>query len=97
MPNLHTHPPPRSTSHPNIFAGGDIASIVGHPRPKAGVFAVMCGMPLYKNIVKTLKGIELRPPDQYLPQSTFLGLIGTGDGGCVASKGAVGMEFYFVI
>ena len=93
-----------SVNTPDVFAAGDVASIVGHPRPKAGVFAVMAGMPLSLNLKKRLEGglfvtvgpDQNNPPgnagDQYLPQSEFLGLIGTGDGGCVASKGQMAVE-----
>jgi selenide,water dikinase len=81
-----------STNTPDVFGGGDIISIRGHPRPKAGVFAVMAGMPLAINLKKRLEGQPLTEEDKYIPQSAFLGLIGLGDGNCVASKGNMAVE-----
>lgn len=72
-----------------IFAGGDIATIDGHERPKAGVFAVMAGMALWINISATLRGEDLVT---YWPQGSFLGLLNLGDGSCIASRGALAME-----
>mmetsp|Transcript_75697 Transcript_75697/g.233729 ORF Transcript_75697/g.233729 Transcript_75697/m.233729 type:complete len:893 (+) Transcript_75697:1-2679(+) len=73
----------------NFFAAGDCASIRGHPRPKAGVFAVMAGMPLSKNLRAALEG---GPLVEYIPQQEFLGIIGLGRGGAVASKGDVALK-----
>ncbi|KAH8078083.1 selenide water dikinase [Aureococcus anophagefferens] len=39
-----------------VYAAGDCASVDGHPRPKAGVFAVMAGMALYANLVAGVCG-----------------------------------------
>ena len=72
----------QSVSHPNVFAAGDIATMENYQRPKAGVFAVRQGQPLYKN----LRNLFLNEPlEDYTPQKRYLGLIGTGDKNAIAS------------
>ena len=77
----------QSTSHPNVFAGGDCVTMEtyaddGFP-PKAGVYAVRAGPFIAQNITRYLKGEELLP---YVPQRTFLSLLMTGDQKAIGTK-----------
>ncbi|KAK9835460.1 hypothetical protein WJX74_000508 [Apatococcus lobatus] len=74
---------------PEVFACGDVSSSTSHPRPKAGVYAVRAGPPLTQNLRRYLKGEPLQP---YLPQSSNLSLISTGNRYAVGDKGWLCLE-----
>jgi selenide,water dikinase len=79
----------QTATDPKVFAAGDIASMLHHPREKAGVFAVRQGPPLADNLRRAVEGKALEP---YRPQSIWLALISTGDRYAVASRGALGLQ-----
>jgi selenide,water dikinase len=79
----------RSTGDERIFAVGDCATVLKHPRPKAGVFAVRQGPPLAENLRRVLLG---KAPEPFVPQTRYLSIIGTGDGRAVATRGSWAIE-----
>ncbi|MBD2571166.1 FAD-dependent oxidoreductase [Anabaena lutea] len=74
----------QSITHSHIFAAGDIATMINYHLPKAGVFAVRQGKPLYDNLRRMILGKSLKP---YKPQTAYLSLISTGDGRALATRG----------
>ena len=72
-----------------IFSTVDIETMINFPSPKAGVFAVRQGKPLYQNLVRFITGKKLK---NYQPPSQYLNLIGTGDKSAIASWGYLGWE-----
>lgn len=74
----------QSTSHPNVFAAGDCATMQNTPRPKSGVYAVRAGPPLAENIRRALEGAPLHT---HTPQKRALYLIATGSKYAIGSWG----------
>jgi selenide, water dikinase len=79
----------RSVNKGNVFVAGDVSNNINHSRPKAGVFAVRAGPPLYRNIKALIQGQDL---EVWEPQTDFLGLITIGHGYAVGSRGGLGIE-----
>jgi pyridine nucleotide-disulfide oxidoreductase family protein len=75
----------QSTSHPNVFAAGDIASRVDAPHAKSGVFAVRSGAALHHNLHATL---TKKPLKAHPIVKRTLNLISCGNKSAIASWGA---------
>lgn len=79
----------QSTSHPNVFAGGDCITMESFNQEqnifphKAGFYAIQEGPVIAENIVNMIKR---KPLVEYKPYPEFLCLMTTGDGSCVGTK-----------
>ena len=72
----------QSSSHPQVFAAGDIAVNPHHRSPKAGVFAVRQGPVLADNLLRHALG---QPLTNYRPQADYLSLLAAGSRHAIAS------------
>jgi NADH dehydrogenase FAD-containing subunit len=67
----------QSIAHPEIFAGGDCASLQGHALAKVGVYAVRENPILFHNLKAALEGGEMM---RFIPQSHYLLIFNMGNG-----------------
>lgn len=74
----------RSQSHPEVFGGGDIVTLIDDPHPKSGVFAVRHGPILAANLRSALLE-DTAAMRAYVPQQRALSLISAGNKYAVAS------------
>ncbi len=79
----------QSLSHPFVFAAGDCASMIDHPRAKSGVYAVRAGAPLAENLRRACAGTALK---RWTPQRRALYLFSTGPRHAIACWGALTAE-----
>lgn len=73
----------QSTSHPDVFATGDIGTQVQTPSAKAGVFAVRQAPVLFYNLRAIVSSKALKT---YTPQKDFLSLVSTGKQKAIGSR-----------
>jgi len=74
----------RSTSHPQVFAAGDVSTRTDRPLARSGVYAVRAGPVLAKNLCATLAG---QPLMEHQPPAHTLNLLACGDRTAIASWG----------
>lgn len=74
----------QSVTDDAVFAAGDIATQLAHPRPKAGVYAVRQAPVLAANLRSYLLG---RPLRNHRPQHRFLSLLSLGKQRATADRG----------
>ncbi len=81
----------QSVDDPRVFAAGDIATQIHHPRPKAGVYAVRQAPVLAHNLQLALRNpTAMGALRQYRPQKRFLSLVSLGDKRATADRGPFG-------
>lgn len=85
----------QSTSHPHIFAAGDVAARTDRALAHSGVHAVFAGPVLAANLRAAIAGEPSRRA--YYPRWNNLYLMNTGDGSAIASYGALAAEGAWVL
>jgi selenide,water dikinase len=80
---LLVEPTLQALGRPEVFAAGDVASLIPQPLPKAGVFAVRQGPVLARNLRAAAEG---RPLARYEPQKDWLVLLSLGDGRAIGTR-----------
>jgi NADH dehydrogenase FAD-containing subunit len=83
---LHVNAFLQSTSHPNIFGGGDCIYFADEPLDKVGVYAVRQNKILFENL---LAALEETPLQKFTPGGAYLLIYNLGDGDGVVSKWAI--------
>lgn len=79
----------QSTSHPEVFAAGDVSTRADRPHPRSGVYAVRAGPPLAGNLLAAHEGQPLKP---HRPPVRTLNLLSCGVGHAIASWGPLHAE-----
>jgi pyridine nucleotide-disulfide oxidoreductase family protein len=74
----------RSTSHPHVFATGDVSARIDQPLAHNGVYAVRAGPALARNLAAVVAGLAPRP---HQPPANTLNLLSCGDHHAIASWG----------
>ena len=78
------------TGHASVFAVGDCARMVDHPRPRLGVFGVRAAPILIQNLINAAGGRKARR--RYTPQSRWLSILDVGDGTGLARYGDLAFQ-----
>ncbi len=83
----------KSTSHANVFAAGDCASLTPFPIRRIGLHAVQQAIVLRKNVAHVVRGLVAgasatveKDLTAFVPQSQFLLILNVGGGIGIASK-----------
>jgi NADH dehydrogenase FAD-containing subunit len=79
----------RSTSHPNVFAAGDVSTRQDRTLARSGVYAVRAGPALSNNLRAAVAG---QPPKPHQPPQNSLNLISCGDRYAIGAWGNTSFE-----
>ena len=80
---LQVEPTLQALGQKEVFAAGDVASLLPEPLPKAGVFAVRQGPVLARNLRAAAEGRAL---ERFRPQRDWLVLLSLGDGHALGTR-----------
>lgn len=79
----------RSTSHPHVFAAGDVSSRTDRPLARSGVYAVRAGAALADNLEAALSG---QASKRHQPPAHTLNLLSCGNQEAIASWGPLSAQ-----